>query len=402
MDGPSPYVHTRGNKMEKINIKTKKQRKTVTSTETEVSEDELLASSQETVINLSGSEEARHSTLLPTKNTNAIQQDTKSGVQLKKKAKKRKSQRDILRAKYAKAKFILDKIAKNEANGTPDVRDEEDRVKYQAVVDEHQKLLDALPSTSQKAEKRNRSQTGDEKAPKKRRLVEKSLTPQATAATRRPFNEVVKGHLNVALANSKDGRMCPVVAEWGAIESKLAELVMEYVLENKGKVAPRFDSGEVHRGYRIIKCLDESSKEFLGKCITKISDAWVGLSLKLIPAEEIPMRPRARVWLPKMVKEAKQMLECLQAQNPNISMVDWGIIRAEQTETSTCLTLVITEEGAAQLEKAGSKLFFGVRDAKVKVFRPAGPGISGADELEAANNLLTGMRIMDPEEQKST
>ncbi|KNC32774.1 hypothetical protein FF38_10755 [Lucilia cuprina] len=102
--------------------------------------------------------------------------------------------------------------------------------------------------------------------------------------------------------------MNPVVREWGAVESKLTELVMEYLLASEDNKAPRFDSDEIHRGYR----------DFLSKCITKISDAWEGLSLKLIPAEEIPMRPRARIWLPKMTTETHKMLECLKRQNPNI------------------------------------------------------------------------------------
>ncbi|XP_065355810.1 biogenesis of lysosome-related organelles complex 1 subunit 2-like [Calliphora vicina] len=93
------------------------------------SEDDLLASSQETLVAMSGSLGDRHSTLLPSKNlTNApLQSD-----------------------------------AKNAASGAHE-RDEEDRAKYQAVVDEYQKFLDSVPSTSKAAaeeterSKRNRS-----------------------------------------------------------------------------------------------------------------------------------------------------------------------------------------------------------------------------------------------------
>ncbi|XP_037807713.1 uncharacterized protein LOC119601078 [Lucilia sericata] len=235
------------------------------------SEDELLASSQETVVSPSGSGNERHSTLLPSKSpTNTPQSDAKAGDNSRKKRPKRKSQKDILKARYTKAVFILDKIAKNAANGTPHERDEDDRVKYQAVVDEYQKSLETAPN------------------------------------------------------------------------------------------------------------------------------AWVGLSLKLIPAEEIPMRPRARVWLPKMSAEAPKMLECLKRQNPNIHMNDWAIIRTEQGEGLTCLILAITEAGSVELEKVGFRLFFGVRGAKVKVFRPTKSGSEETDEMEAANSLLTGMKLSEP------
>ncbi|KNC34410.1 hypothetical protein FF38_00734 [Lucilia cuprina] len=46
--------------------------------------------------------------------------------------------------------------------------------------------------------------------------------------------------------------------------------------------------------------------------------------------EEIPMRPRARIWILKMTTETRKMLECLKRQNPNIHMDDLSIIRAEQ------------------------------------------------------------------------
>ncbi|KNC30427.1 hypothetical protein FF38_07468 [Lucilia cuprina] len=62
---------------------------------------------------------------------------------------------------------------------------------------------------------------------------------------------------------------------------------------------------------KLIKCVDEFSNEFLGKCITKIRDARLGIRLKLNPAEEIIMRPCARVGLGKMTSEAPKMLESL-------------------------------------------------------------------------------------------
>lgn len=377
------------------------------------SEDELLASSQDTLVGILGSTEDMHSTRLPSSNQTIIppQSDAKPGEQLRKKKPRRKSQKDVFKAKYTKAVFILDKIAKNAANNTPHERDEEDRVRYQAVVDEYRKFLETAPSTSSdithgERSKRNRSQTETGKSPKRRKIVDTKSTPGPATTTntsaRRPFNEVVKDHLLVALANDKNGVINPVVTEWGVIESKLAELVMNHVIANKDGMAPRFDSGEIHRGYRVIKCMDVFSKEFLSKCITTISDAWDGLHLKLIPAEEIPMRPRARIWLPKMTLDAQKMLECLRRQNLNIRMDDWSVIRTEQADTHTCLILAITESGSVELEKAGYRLFFGVRDAKVKVFRPTKSGSGEADEIDMANSLLTEMKLTPPNGAESS
>lgn len=365
------------------------------------SEDDLLASSQEATVILSGNGGARHSTPEPQQtqidkpSTSQLSQNVKIGDKAKRK-RKHKTIGDIKRSQYTKAQFILGKIAKNALNGTVNERDAEDRVKYQAVVEEYLKSKDSAPSTSNvgNGAKRNRSQAEDDKSPKRKKVTEKKTNPMPVSTTRRPFNEVVKGHLLVALANMNGELPSPVVTEWSAIESRLAELVMEHVLSNKDSPAPRFDSGEIHRGYRLIKCMDLFSKEFLGNCVAKISDSWAGLSLKLIPAEDIPLRPRARIWLPKMAVDNQKLLELLKRQNTNIPMDDWSVIRAEEPRNnSMSLVLVISEQGVVALEKAGNKLFFGVREAKVKVFRPTG---SGVDEIDDADQLLTKMQLEEP------
>ena len=249
-----------------------------------------------------------------------------------------------------------------------------------------------------KRARRNRSQTEGDRTPKRRMTRPGAAIPQPiSSTTRRPFSEVIKDNLIVALASVNGGITSPVVAEWGAIETKLAELVMEHVLSSKDRPVPRFDSGEIHRGYRIIKCMDGFSKEFLGNCITAISDSWDGLSLKLIPAEEIPLRPRARVWLPKMVIDNQKLLECLKLQNPQVPMDEWSIIRAEEPrENSMSLVLAISESSVAALENADNKLFFGVRKAKVKVFRPSrSRSRVDADDVNVENIPNTNSRQDD-------
>lgn len=140
------------------------------------------------------------------------------------------------------------------------------------------------------------------------------------------------------------------------------------------------------------------SKEFLGKCIAKIGDTWDGLSLKLIPAADIPLRPRARVWLPRMEIDRNKLLECLKLMNPEVPMDGWTVIRVEEPQDKcTTVVLSISEQGASALEKVGYKLSFGVREAKVKVFRPSGPGgADETDEVDTANQLLTKMQLQEP------
>lgn len=395
MDGPSPYVPTRGNKMNK---EFKKNQKTKASSKTTVntSEDELLASSQETVVSLQGTGYTNQSSPVPHQSKIMASQPklvTSPGDQPKRK-RKHKSSGEVWKSRVCRAKFMLAKIAKNAQDGTVHERDAEDAKKYQAVVDEYLKYKDTLPSTSQDTQraKRNRSHNESDKAPKRIKVNEQKTVSQPVSTTRRPFNEVVKDHLLVALANVSGGSPLPVVKEWSAIESKLSELVVKHLLGNKEGVVPRFDSGEIHRGFRLIRCLDVFSKEFLGNCIATISDAWEGLTLKLIPASEIPFRPRARIWLPKMELDGHKLLEGLRLQNQNVPMDDWSVIRVEEPKNnSMSLVLAISEQGVVALEKLDNKLFFGIREAKVKVFRP-----NGSNDVDEADQLLNNLQLEEP------
>ncbi|KNC25278.1 hypothetical protein FF38_02576 [Lucilia cuprina] len=127
---------------------------------------------------------------------------------------KRKSLQDISKERYAKADIILDN-AKNVANGIPNVRDWEDRVKYEAVVPKVYK---------------NHSKTTPNPA------------AQAVISARRSFNKVMKERLMMALANDEEVTN-PVATEWSTVESKLTELVIKHLLANEDNTASRFDSG---------------------------------------------------------------------------------------------------------------------------------------------------------------
>lgn len=365
-----------------------------------LSEEDLLASSQDSE---AGPKSAVNvgKNVPPSKQktatTTKLDQSVKSDVTVPIKPRRRRPA-DARRTLYQKAKFILEKIAKNEANGTVHERDAVDKAKYTKIVEEYDEKKASLlndnniPSTS----KRERSRVEDEKPAKRMKVKEQTTT------TKRPFNEVVKDNLMVALANMKTGKLTPVTAlEWGRVESKLSELVMEHVLANKGSPLPHYDSSEIHRGFRVIKCMDEFSKDFLKKSIASVSDAWDDISLQLIPAQEIPQRPRARIWLPKMKGEGPQLLECLQVMNPTVPMDDWTVIRKEPpNDNSMSLVLAITEAGAAAVKEAGGKLFFGIREAKVKILdapgtidSPSPDSEEDEADVEVAYKLLDQMQL---------
>ncbi|XP_017473783.1 PREDICTED: uncharacterized protein LOC108364564 [Rhagoletis zephyria] len=274
---------------------------------------------------------------------------------------------------YRKAKFILKKIAQNQEEGILNVRDTDDRKKYEAIV----AAFDSSKAAKSRVEagktnKRNRSRDDTSNAPK--RSKDASGVSQPVAQGPLKYSDIVKDHLSVALIDESSNCGKPVLEKWPEIEVRLSGLAMESTLANPEGPIPRFDSEEVIRGHRVIRCEDEFSKEFLRRSITEISDAWLGLKLKLIPAKDIPTRPRARIWLPNMRMDRAKLLQYIAIMNPRVPMTNWSVLKFEDVKAvSQPVLFLITEESAKVLEELGCRIHFGVRHAKVKIFRGREP-----------------------------
>ncbi|XP_054746347.1 uncharacterized protein LOC129250775 [Anastrepha obliqua] len=301
-------------------------------------------------------------------------------------------------------------IAKNEQAGIAHERDAEDRVKYEAAIREYEATSAAKsnqpqqqpqqqPKLARSSAKRNRSQVVSGRVAKRSKYSSTQgaggpSTSAAGAASRAAYSEVARDHLQVALVDAKTNSGRAVLPLWDAIEGRLSGMVVRHLMDKKGP-APLFDSGEICRGCRVIKCANQYSKEFLEKSLATVSNAWEGLSLKLIPASEIPRRPRARIWLPKMELDSSEIVPCLKLQNPEVPMDDWSVIKVEEPQQhSSAILLLINNESLEALEKQQFKLRFGLRLAKVKVF-PASVALD--DDLEKqgddAKKLLDDLQL---------
>ncbi|XP_053968748.1 uncharacterized protein LOC128870179 [Anastrepha ludens] len=172
---------------------------------------------------------------------------------------------------------------------TVDGKDAAEKARCQKVVDEYPAF-----QTTQKAEtvKRNRSQDEGGKTAKKMPHTALTLKPAKLA-----FNEVARDHLQTALVDELTNRGKPALKKWPEIEARLSRIVVDHGMASSTGQVPGFDSMEVVRGYRVIKCDGQLSVDLLQNTVSKIQSDWEGLRLKLIPASEILRRPKARIRL---------------------------------------------------------------------------------------------------------
>ncbi|XP_055842370.1 uncharacterized protein LOC129909281 [Episyrphus balteatus] len=347
-------------------------------------EDELLASSQETIGGCSDDVRGTSISEQPSKTGStggtsgtpvlrpAINQINPSGSRASQShatRRKRRSASSHRRADFHRASFILSKIALNEEAGTPHENDAADKIKYGKIVEEYNNLL-IEPKKSVKRIRSPEEANPPQKKSKANGTNKKA--PSQGAAQSRTFSEIVRDDLQVAVVDELSTDNRALMSVWNSIEAKLSEMVFLYTLSATEGPYPSFDSGEMLRGYRVIKCEDVFSRDFLSKSVAEVSNKWDGLKLKLIPAKEIPRQPLARIWLPLMsIKPSgPELIRSLQKLNPLIPMHDWVVIKAEEPQKNSASYLLrICEVSRGALEKADFKLRFGIRNAKIKILQ---------------------------------
>ncbi|KAH8320342.1 hypothetical protein KR059_010884, partial [Drosophila kikkawai] len=170
--------------------------------------------------------------------------------------------------------------------------------------------------------KRNRSQEVSENAPKRAKDAKGAPRPTTFVKPAKMFSEVARDSLSMAFVDelNDDGRL--LMEKWEEVETQLAEMVTDKILSEPTGRSPSFDSSEMVKGHRVIRCDDDFSPDFLADCVARLGNAWKGISIKLVPAKDIPRRPRARIWLPMGLSSHEMVLNSLRAMNKGVDMED--------------------------------------------------------------------------------
>nr|XP_044249341.1 uncharacterized protein LOC123002775 [Drosophila takahashii] len=332
---------------------------------------------------------AKTSTPLDNKNNNPHSSGTQPGTS--KAATVTHQQR---KAKVSRARFILGKIAKNEAEGKTDQRDAEDKTRCLAEIADFEEYMRTRPEATVTNTKRDRSHEASVSAPKRAKDAQGRPRPTSFVKKAKKFSDVARDSLAMALVDDlhDDGRL--LSEKWEEIEIKVADMVAERLSAVPDGPIPSFDSSDMVRGHRVIKCDDSFSRTFLAECISKIGNAWDGLSIRLVHAREIPRRPRARIWLPKEQTDQGKVLSLLRAQNPEVHTEDWAILKVEkEMKTSQPFLFLINQRCLPQLEKADYTIRYGLRKAKIKVFLAEPDDV--LEEVDDTNKLLDDLVIDD-------
>ncbi|XP_023300320.2 myb-like protein D isoform X1 [Lucilia cuprina] len=182
---------------------------------------------------------------------------------------------ETLRKRYLKATELLFKIKQNARYRKRPIYDKKDRERCEKTIMEYREYLrtqDRLKVAQARREKEAQQ-----------RQEHREFSYKEQSEIRKNRNE-----LCMALVNEKQGNRQPVSAsQWPMIETHISDILFKYLLHNKNGPIPRYDSGEIYRGYYLIQCKDEFSKEFLCNCMSQVKDVFNDLSLNVIEIDKI-------------------------------------------------------------------------------------------------------------------
>ncbi|XP_053968434.1 uncharacterized protein LOC128869857 [Anastrepha ludens] len=127
---------------------------------------------------------------------------------------------------------------------------------------------------------------------------ERPTTSQAAAAA----SEIAKRHLIVALTDRSDklGQMSQ--ERWKVVEMKLLQTLFTKLDAEPIAPMPAFDGTGWFSGVKIIKCKDGPTLTWLKEAVKTLHGLWKGESFEIVDRSCIPSIPKAKVFIPRVVK----------------------------------------------------------------------------------------------------
>ncbi|KAM8702486.1 hypothetical protein ACLKA7_001817 [Drosophila subpalustris] len=130
------------------------------------------------------------------------------------------------------------------------------------------------------------------------------------------------------------------------------------------------DVGWYQGNVKVIACDDNRSAELYKAAVSNLGEVYPGAKLAAVDWEEVPVKPRARMWFPSTIKEPEQLLKMLQRCNPSLPTHDWRMAKIEETPRPTHQAVIIlNKESLAPIDAAGGELNFGFSSVFIRVYK---------------------------------
>ncbi|KAH8323926.1 hypothetical protein KR074_003158, partial [Drosophila pseudoananassae] len=144
------------------------------------------------------------------------------------------------------------------------------------------------------------------------------------------------------------------------------------------------DAGWYQGSVKVIDCQDARSVETYKRMVASLGVVYPGAKLAAVDWDEIPSKPRARVWLTEKPADAKTILTMLRMCNPTLSTADWRVAKVEKAEgLRRQVVLILNEETVKALERTEHRLKYGFEHVSARIYKSDAKAKLGGIGLEA-------------------
>jgi hypothetical protein len=237
---------------------------------------------------------------------------------------------------------------------------------------------DANPPLSDRL-KRVRSEEEESNAPKKQKATPKK-SPGAKAnpgpstsgggsSAQRPFSGMMSGanpDLCLAIVDGSDPDGKIPVEKWLIIERALL------IKMSRGGSADvcSFRGAAWQKGVKVVVCENGATKAFLTGAISEMGEPWPGADLRVIPASNLPLRARVRMWIPPPEIPVEDVLNILAMQNRNLPIKDWKVLSSANDKKGKGRDfLFLVDDRSLDILKtpSGDQLKFGLTNVRARI-----------------------------------
>lgn len=156
---------------------------------------------------------------------------------------------------------------------------------------------------------------------------------------------------------------------WKLVENELQDRFLQFVGDSSEPPPMCTDAGW-HQGHvKAIVCGDTRSAEIYKRMIESLGEVYPNARLVAVDWEQVISPPKARAWVTCKPEEPELILRMLQLCNPEIPTANWRVVKVEKaTGPSRQVVLLLDNESAEMVTKAGSMVRYGFTTIKLRVY----------------------------------
>ncbi|XP_036340339.1 uncharacterized protein LOC118749644 [Rhagoletis pomonella] len=202
--------------------------------------------------------------------------------------------------------------------------------------------------------------------------------------------EVAKEQILLGVIDESNEDSLTLRQQWKWVKAAMADIAINIMLENPGPPPTCKGAGWFQNNIRVIACEDARSAEIYKKTVAGIGEVYPGAKLKAVDFKDLPVRPRARAWLPCRPAEPKRILQTIRLYNPELPTENWKVVKINESGKATMqVVLLLNKDSIELLEQKSGVIRYGCDMAKIKVY---------SNDVNAAKNLIAEV---EPEEANS-